>query len=194
MIGIVGIDQRHVQLTLDDERHLARAVLVFHQQRHDLGPDAQIVDAAQIVTAQAALAIEDQHRRRALHVISDHGLGDLIAARFVVSDGNGNAGGLEEYFDVGGRLLFEIFKRHVQAEDRDFALGESFAQPRGLRQSELDRTRAHDLKRRHDDDFALVGFERLLAVGIQPALGNDLRGAFWIEHWLGPWGSSAEKG
>ena len=63
---VFGVDERTGKTPLDGDGELARRVLIFHQHRHDLGADAQIVHRAQVVTAQTALPIENENGGRAL--------------------------------------------------------------------------------------------------------------------------------
>lgn len=63
---VFRIDERTGKTPLDRDGELARRVLIFHQHRHHLGADAQIVHRAQVVTAQTALPIENENGGRAL--------------------------------------------------------------------------------------------------------------------------------
>lgn len=63
---VVRIEQRRSELALERNRHVARAIFIFDQQRHNLRADAQIIDRTKIMPAQAALTIEQQNRWRAL--------------------------------------------------------------------------------------------------------------------------------
>ena len=58
VVMILGIDERLGEPLLDGDRGLARGFGVLDGERHDLGTEPHIVDGAEIVAAQAALAIE----------------------------------------------------------------------------------------------------------------------------------------
>ena len=60
VLVLLGIDQRGVQLLLDGDGGFARRLGVLDAQRHDLGAEAHVVDGAEVMAAQAALAIEHQ--------------------------------------------------------------------------------------------------------------------------------------
>ena len=75
MLVLLGIDERRVQLLLDATEASRGAFVVLDAQRHDLGAEAHVVDGAEIVAAQAPLAVEHQQRRRALHAVGFHRLG-----------------------------------------------------------------------------------------------------------------------
>ena len=164
MMMRLGIDQRRRELAFERNRHLARAVLVLDQQRHDFGTETEIIDRTEIMPAQATLPVEKQNRRRTLQLVSLHRLGQLFAVRLVERDGDSDAVLGQISFDLLRRLLGKPFERHVQPEHRDFALLEGAAQPHRLRQAEL-RTGATQLPDRDDDDFAFLGLERALLVG-----------------------------
>ena len=66
MMMRLGIDQRRRELAFERNRHLARAVLVLDQQRHDFSAEAEIIDRTEIMPPQATLPVEKQNRRRAL--------------------------------------------------------------------------------------------------------------------------------
>ena len=60
VVMILGIDQRGGEPLLDGDRGLARRLGVLDDQRHNLGAEAHVVDGAEVVAAQAALAVEQQ--------------------------------------------------------------------------------------------------------------------------------------
>ena len=83
VVMILGIDERLREPLLDGDRRLARGFRVLDGERHDLGAEPHVVDGAEVVAAQAALAIEEQQRRRALHAVGVHRQRQLGAVRLV---------------------------------------------------------------------------------------------------------------
>ena len=58
VVMILGIDESLGEPLLDGDRGLARRLGVLDGERHDLGAEPHIVDGAEVVPAQAPLAIE----------------------------------------------------------------------------------------------------------------------------------------
>lgn len=60
MVMRFGIDERGAELALDRDRHFAWAILVLDQKTHHLSPETHIIDRAEIMPPQPALAVENQ--------------------------------------------------------------------------------------------------------------------------------------
>ena len=155
VLVLLGIDQRRVQLLLDGDRGFARRLLVLDAQRHDLGAEAHVVDGAEVMAAQAALAVEHQQRRRALHAVGLHRLGQAQAVHLVDGDGELDVLGLEERLELRRRHVGVVLEHHVQADDGDLIAGEGAGDAAGLRQRMAQGARAQHLEGDEDDDLAL---------------------------------------
>ena len=178
----VGIDQRDGESALEGERHFARRVRRLHGQRHDLGGETDVVDGAEVVAAQAALAVVDQHRRRPLQLVGRERCGQAAAVRLVVGDGEREAVLLDEVLERVGRLLVVVLEHGMKADHRHLVVVEGLRDARRLRQAVLHGGRARHLEHGDHRYFAPGLGQELRALGVVPALDAELGRAFGIEH------------
>ena len=82
----VGIDESGGETAFHRHRLLDGRVRRFHAEGHHFGGKANVIDAAEVMTAQTALAVENQRRRRALDLIGRHGRGDRPAVDGILGD------------------------------------------------------------------------------------------------------------
>ena len=198
MVVLVGADEGRREPPLHAQRHLPRGVGVLEHQRHDLGAEAHVVDGAQIVAAQAPLAVEQQKRRRALDAVGLHGPRQAGAVRRVDRDGDGDVLGLEERLEQGRRHVLVVLEHHVQAENRDLVAVEGAREPLRLRERVAQRAGAQHLEGDEHDDLALERLQRERLGRVEPLrdlerrrlLGIEFgRGRGWQRAQARPWGA-----
>ena len=137
IVVIAGIGERGSEATLQRDRLFAGRVARFDGQRHDLGAEAHVLDRAEIMPAQAALAVEDQNGRRALQLIGLERLGQTLAVRFVERDCELEALLGDEGLERLGRLLGLLLERDIEPDDADLVAAEPGGETRGLRETML---------------------------------------------------------
>lgn len=179
---LVGVGQRRSKSALECDGLLARCITAFDRKCHDLCPETEVVDLTEVVPAQTALAIEDQHRRRALDLEGLHRFRQRASVDGIDADRKAQSIFFREIFDGLRVLDFRILKRSVERDHRDLVVGKGVRQALRLRQTVLDATRAVQLERRHHDDLPLEGLERQRAIGIDPSSCLEFRRVFGIEH------------
>ena len=81
MLARIGQHGRHPALERD--RLVARCIPRLDGQCHHFGAEPEVVHLAEVVAAQAALPVEDQHRRRALDFEGFHRLRQALAVALV---------------------------------------------------------------------------------------------------------------
>ena len=178
----IGIDKRRGQSAFERDRLLTRGITGFDGQRHHLGAEPDIVHLAEIVPAQAALAVENEQRRRALDLERRHGFGQFGAVRRVDRDGKFDFVFLEELGQRVRLLLVAILEHRMQPDDRDLVGVERGREPGRLGKPMLHRSGAEHLEGRQDDDFALERLQRQGPLSVEPARGGDLGRLFGVEH------------
>ncbi len=117
MIVVLGIDQRRGQPALERDGLLTRGIAAFDGERHHLGAETQIVHLAEIMPAQAPLAVEYEHSRRALNLVGRHGLRHTAAIGLVERDRERDLVLVDEGFERGRSLLVLMLERGVEADD-----------------------------------------------------------------------------
>jgi hypothetical protein len=85
VVMILG-GQRLGELVLDRRSLLAAAIHVLDGQRHDLRGEADVIGVAEVVAPQPAGPVENQQRRRALHLVGRKRLRWAFAIRLVDAD------------------------------------------------------------------------------------------------------------
>ena len=137
MMMRVGVDEHGREPALDGDGHLARRLGVLQRERHDLGGEPHVVDVAEVMTAQPTLAVEQEKRRRALHLVGGHRLRQGLAVRLVDGDGERPAVLLHEGLERGRRLRLVVLE-HSAGEHGHLGVAEAHGEARSLRQGVLD--------------------------------------------------------
>ena len=178
----VGIDQCRVQLALDRNRGLARGTGVLDRQRHDLGGEPHILDVPEVVPAQAPLAIEQQQRRRAPHLVGGHGPGQACAIGRIDRDREAPSVFVDECLQRLRPHRRMMLEHGVQTDHHDLVVAELPGQALGLRQRVRHAARTQHLERHDNDHLALQRLQGQRRPRVEPAGNGELRRALWIEH------------
>lgn len=84
---LVRIGENSRQPALERDRLLARRIPRFDGERHHFCADAKIVHLPEVMPTKPSLPVENENRRRALNLVSLHGLRQALAVRLVERDG-----------------------------------------------------------------------------------------------------------
>ena len=114
-VGMARHGQRIGQCLLNRDGLLTGRTGWLDGQGHDLGRQQHVVRAAEIVAPQSAGTIEEQQRRRALHLVGGHRLRLLFAVRLVDSDRERPAVLMHERLQGRGRHDILMLEDAVQS-------------------------------------------------------------------------------
>lgn len=161
---------------------LGLAGIRLEHHRGNLGAEDHVVGAAEIVPAQTALAVVDQKRRRAAHLIGEHGLGNVLPIGLVDADGEGELVLVQERLQRLRRHHIMVLENSVEAEHGDVRVIEPLPKLLNLRQRMADAAWTEHLEGEHDNDLAFEVCERRRLRSIEPAGDGKLWWLFEVEH------------
>ena len=109
----VGIHQSGGETAFHRHRLLDGRVRRFHAEGHHFGGEANVVDAAEVMPAQTALAVENQRCRRALDLIGRRRCGDSPPLAASLATGNVSPCSVEKGGELVRGLRLGLFEGRV---------------------------------------------------------------------------------
>ncbi len=179
---LVGIGEGRRKPAFERGRYLAWRVPGFDYKAHNFGRQPDVVDLAQIMTAQTPLPVDNQDGRRPLQLISGHRFRRIGAVRLVLGNRKrqpvlGNKG-----LDRLGVLLLMIFKSGVEADHRHLVVIKVARQALRLRHPPLIRAGAMGLECNDHHHPSLERCQGWRGRGIEPSRRGEFGGGERIEH------------